>query len=74
MFLFFPADCTVRPSAPLPGLAEGRMLLVQCLAQLLVQVTELRARTRLAVTRPHCDEDLPRFLRRAIADAVEKGK
>ncbi|KAK3915320.1 Rho guanine nucleotide exchange factor 15 [Frankliniella fusca] len=67
------------------GLAEGRRLLVQGLSLFLVQVGELRARTRRAVTRNQrhdqdghgqdshgADLNLPRFLRRAISDAVDK--
>ncbi|XP_026285778.1 uncharacterized protein LOC113211581 isoform X2 [Frankliniella occidentalis] len=85
------AFMAVLPAAAAPGagragqasgLAEGRRLLVQGLSLFLVQVGELRTRTRRAVTRnqrhdqddrePGADLNLPRFLRRAIADAVDK--
>ncbi|XP_034243458.1 rho guanine nucleotide exchange factor 15-like [Thrips palmi] len=68
-----PASTTTRsPSSP----AEGRLQLLSALTHFLEQAGELRERTRRAVTRAqHAqddDENLPRFLRRAIADAVEK--
>lgn len=74
------------PAAP-AGLAAGRLQAVQALAQLAAQATALRARTRRAVTAvastPPAQHQhlavngqaaLPRFLRRAVADAVEKSE
>lgn len=74
------------PAAP-AGLAAGRLQAVQALAQLAAQAAALRARTRRAVTavastplaqHQHLAVNgqaaLPRFLRRAVADAVEKSE